>query len=488
MDEHDLIQEYIVDLVEILGISYDDYTMLESLGYDYRGLKALHDINGFTVQELIGKVQQGIDNEVYSGRTFRHDLMAEWMEKHLSVVKIYDAAMSVKKAALAVYYGGKYHNDTFTIEQFIHLLKPDLIASQRKEVLAALRLSRTIKCERKSDPKLIPFRTQVYDIEMQTFSNHTPKNIFLNRLPYDFKPNAPAQPVIDNLLDKITDGDKEVRQLILEAFGSCFYTSNKFRGSFWLVGNGRNGKSTLLNLLQQMLGQENVSHLSAQAMQNQFRVGELESVLANIGDDIPKEYIKDDSIMKQAITGEALTSETKHDPVMHSFVPYAKFFFAMNSMPRIDDSTQGLYSRVKIIPLNHDFTNEDDVSMKDRDYTVAEIEYLIRLSIEAFTDVMCRGYFIDPQRAKDAMHDYKRLNNSEIAFMEDEHGGDVTRIIDKPRKGVYEAYKQWCSDNGITQPLKMETFTQRIDAEYGTTYKNMRANGSAPQKCFVMKK
>ena len=112
--------------------------------------------------------------------------------------------------------------------------------------------------------------------------------VFLNRFPYDYKPNAPICESITGTISRIAGGDQEVIDLLYEAIGNCFYMLNSFRGAVMLYGpNGSNGKSTLLNMITRLLGRENASFLSLQDTAERFRLIEVYGKAANIGDDIP---------------------------------------------------------------------------------------------------------------------------------------------------------------------------------------------------------
>lgn len=56
-------------------------------------------------------------------------------------------------------------------------------------------------------------------------------------------------------MNAIANGDSEVIKLLLESFGNCFHLLNSYRGAVALYGpSGSNGKSTLLNMLRQLVG------------------------------------------------------------------------------------------------------------------------------------------------------------------------------------------------------------------------------------------
>ncbi len=75
--------------------------------------------------------------------------------------------------------------------------------------------------------------------------------------------------------------------------------------------NGNGGKSTLLNILAQLVGQENASFLSLQDTATRFRLVEIYGKAVNIGDDIPGTYLPDGDVFKRLVTGDPITAEKK---------------------------------------------------------------------------------------------------------------------------------------------------------------------------------
>lgn len=134
--------------------------------------------------------------------------------------------------------------------------------------------------------------------------------------------------------------------------GYCLYRGMPFQKVFILVGNGANGKSTLLNMITKLLGEENVSHVDLKEIAgNRFGKAELYGKLANIADDCSASYLDDTSVMKR-ITGESYTSIEFKNQNSFSAKINTKMILSYNTIPRMNDTTDGLTHRLVIIPLN----------------------------------------------------------------------------------------------------------------------------------------
>lgn len=367
-----------------------------------------------------------------------------------------------------------YSNGIYTpklIDQTMIAEVPEIKEAQRKEVKAYLRNSPNTPVRKVTRPELIPLRSQVYDIANDCFLDYSPELVFLNRFPWDYDPKAPATEAVDNLLTTITDRgdgkpDVEVYTLLLQAIGSVLFRQNRYRASFMLYGpSGNNGKSTLLNMITQFAGEENVSYLSLQDTCDRFRGAMIYGKAANIGDDIPGKLIDDSSVYKKLVTGEVVIGEQKHmDPI--AYRSYAKFFFAANTLPPVSDKSRAFFSRLMVIPLKHDFTKDGDVDLKDREWTEADMTYLMRLAIDyGLKSVIKSGHFIVPDAVKRITNEYETENNPVLGFVEERSDA----IDGNFRDTVYHEFTIWCKDNGIQHVMKRDTFVHEMKARAGYT-------------------
>ena len=80
----------------------------------------------------------------------------------------------------------------------------------------------------------------------------------------------------------------------------CFYRRNELRKAVLLKGGKRNGKSTFLDMMRNIVGDDNISTLDLKDLADRFRGAQVYGKLVNIGDDIDNNYIKDTATFKKA--------------------------------------------------------------------------------------------------------------------------------------------------------------------------------------------
>ena len=183
-----------------------------------------------------------------------------------------------------IYQDGIYTPSWEAIERAMITLIPALKDAQRKETLKQLNL---ICDSKKPDPpELIAFSNGLFNIRDDSFADFTPEIVITNKIPWPYNPAAYSE-LLDHTLDKIACGKREIRELLEEMIGSCFYRSNTIggSGSFILTGEGANGKSTLLDALKYLMGDQNIASLDLKELGDRFKTAELFGKLVNIGDD-----------------------------------------------------------------------------------------------------------------------------------------------------------------------------------------------------------
>lgn len=407
---------------------------------------------------------------------FLHNILGDYLMETYGCCKI--------NGAVHIYDNGIYRPGEDALHGAMVDLLPSLSNAKRRETFQYIKVCRRTPAKELSPPNLIPFRHRVYDLKTGEFLDYSKNLVFLNRFPWDYDPEAPECPAVTDTLNAIANGDSEVVKLLLESFGNCFHLLNSYRGAVALYGpSGSNGKSTLLNMLRQLVGAENASFLSLQDTAERFRLMEVYGKAVNIGDDISGVYLPDSSLFKKLVTGETVLGEKKgQDPV--SFRSYAKFFFALNELPPVSDKSSAFFSRLLLIPMTADFSSVGtrDPGLKDKVWSPEEMAYLTRLAMEGLERLRAQGDFTRPLCVQQAMAEYEVECNPVLGFLL-----EYEAPSNMPTSVVYENFRNWCEGNGHRNIPTHSRFSREVCRQCGLVVKGRRteySNGSL-MKCFV---
>ena len=306
----------------------------------------------------------------------------------------------------------------------------------------------------------ILFKNCIYDVLNKCTLPITPDYIFLNRINHNYNPQAPAVDIVDivdTVFNNLSCGDEEVKELLKEIIGYTFYRRNKLRKFFVLVGDGFNGKSTYLDMIENLLSRSNVARVDLQELINdKFAPQLLTDKLVDLGDDIDKEFVANTGRFKKLVTGETIIAQKKGQD-QYPMTYYGKFIFSCNEIPRINDKTYGMKSRMVIVPLKADFSKQEKIPFID-EYLQEEqaMEYILKLAMDALLNVLDRGGFTIPQIVTAATEEYHKDNDSVLQWLE-EYG----EIDQKSIKETYLSYCVFCGEANI-KPEGRTTFCRRF--------------------------
>ena len=413
----------------------------------------------------------------FKGNTFLFDKFATYIKNNNHIIRI--------NGRLHIYKDGVYVSADSEIESMMIQHISNLNKTKRKEVLAYLELLiRENKKEASSN--LIAFRNGIYNIVDDSFVPFSPEIIVTNLIPWDYNPAAENE-LVDATLDKMACYDEQIRALLEECVGYCFYRRNELGKAFIFTGEGANGKSTFIDMIKTMLGDENIASLDLKELGDRFKTAELYGKLANVGDDIGDEFIANVSVFKKLVTGERVSVERKgQDPF--EFNNYSKFLFSANNIPRMRDKTGAVQRRLTIIPFEAKFSKEDADYRPFIKYDLREqsaVERLILLGIEGLKRVIANNAFTKAEKIDNALKEYEEENNSIISFV-NEFG--VENIENEPTKNVYAAYSEFCFVNGLKEAYSNISFSKQIQKRYGFDIVSTRLKSENNMVCRVFKK
>lgn len=370
---------------------------------------------------------------------------------------------------LYVYEDGYYQQDERIIERKMIELYPAIKQNQRSEVLAYIRIKTHINsADIKVSPYIINLKNTRLDIRTGKCLEFTPDAVEFDRIPVTYDPSAYCAD-LDKMLNRVFLGDREVINLFEEMIGYCLIKSARYQKAFILVGSGSNGKSTVLDLLEEFLGPRNYSSLPLEKVTDRFNMAELENRLANIGDDIDNVTIRDSGTLKKMISGESITVERKGERPF-KLSPYATHIYSANAIPRSFDKSDGFYRRWLLVPFNAKFTAEDpdyDPLIFDKITTDAALSYLLNIGLRGASRLIKRGRFTEPQSVKEALEHYKTDNSTTLSWIEDK-GLDADYFLDNSTDKVYADFTDWCKLSGIKagNVTGKKTFNREIIYKY----------------------
>ena len=204
------------------------------------------------------------------------------------------------------------------------------------------------------DTRYINCLNGLVDLETGKLIPHTPEVFSVNQVHFNFIPDLPPNPLVDNYLFELMCGNEARILALLQLIGYCCSTSVEMQQSVIWYGKGSNGKSKLAQILISLVGEENTSHVELQTFEKQFGTSEINQKLLNIVPELPAQKIKDVGTFKGIVTGDSIKADVKYGARV-GIIPYAKHIFSTNSLPQVKDTTDGFYRRLNILLFENKF-------------------------------------------------------------------------------------------------------------------------------------
>lgn len=238
------------------------------------------------------------------------------------------------------------------------------------------------------DPYIIGFKNGVYDMRTDVFCSYKPEHYLTMKIPHDFNPAANNK-ITERYLDDLL-GERKL--FFYEWIGYSLFKDYPFQCFLVLHGNGRNGKSLLLEWYKHVIGLKNVSHVSLRELQeSKFAQSSLIGKMANVFADIGDDYFKFSDIIKTLTGNDSITVDRKNQAYV-TFKNYAKLSFSANKLPKFKDRSEGLSRRIILLPMFKQ-VKKTKVNILERLLAPEEVEGTIVKAIAAFKGVLERKEF-----------------------------------------------------------------------------------------------
>lgn len=297
------------------------------------------------------------------------------------------------------------------------------------------------------------------------------------QLPFEYNPKAKA-PLFEAYIKRVLP-DEERQRVLAEFLGFVFIKHGnhalKEEKALILYGTGANGKSVFFEIVNALLGSENVSSYSLQSLTNDngyFRA-KLANKLVNYASEINGKL--ETSIFKQLVSGEPVEARLPYgQPFMLKH--YAKLIFNVNELPKDVEHTNAYFRRFLIIPFDVTIPEQEQDKMLHTKIIENELSGVFNWVLEGLSRLLEIKGFSNCIAAQQAIEQYKIESNSIQLFLdENEYKNSSTqyRLI----KELYPEYRTYCSEDGMT-PFKKVNFSKQlqslgvqIDRESGTGQK-----------------
>lgn len=325
--------------------------------------------------------------------------------------------------------------------------------------------------------RVMSFSNGLLDLKTRELSPHTPAYFNLSAVPYAYDPQAPAPVEWEKFLVSLWPAERESVDLLQEWFGYVVSGRIDLHKALLLLGPKRSGKSTIMRVLESVIGHANYVGISMGSLATNFGMQEMiGKTVANIGDARiqPKDRV---TIMEKILTmtgGDAVQVDRKYAKPWNGTMS-ARLTIVSNRVPDFPDESGALSARFLTLTTSISFLGREDRGIEDR--TGRELSGILLWALDGMDRLYANGgRFSVPPSAREAEETYARQAAPVTSFLSDWTVADADGHAVKGE--LYEAYKTWCQAEGIDHPLTMPKFAAALfETGQGIRSSKPRING-----------
>lgn len=293
------------------------------------------------------------------------------------------------------------------------------------------------------DTQAVDFTTDVSIEDCVFASPYTP----------DLDPSS-SQFVLD-----IAKGDETLYDTIFQTIAPIFLR-HKPAGVIWWKGGGRNGKTTLAQVLYDLFPGF-ISNITIKSIEDERDAPALNGNLANIVKESSDSYIQDSKAYKSIGTHESFPVHKFHSQASVMIDGNLHHIFSANNIPTFADKSDGARRRTLIIPFEAKF--DDDPTFIERTFTPEFYAQHLGLFVQFAKRLKEQAYHYQfNDHTSQVKANYDIGTNSAATYLDELQTQCVFGF--NTYGDLYRDYQNWCIDNGFTEMGRQQL--RRATEEY----------------------
>jgi putative DNA primase/helicase len=286
------------------------------------------------------------------------------------------------------------------------------------------------------------------NLETAELREHSPGNLLthLAGVAFDAKASAPTW---KKFVADVTNGDNELATFLQRSLGLAL-SGDVTEQVLWLHwGGGRNGKSTLLNVMTELLGTyAGPAPLEMLLVKNRGK--EVETQFAALAGKRLVTTVEADSgvrfseaTVKLLTGGDTMLARRLYEDAW-PLKPTWKLHVAANHKPLVRGTDEGIWRRLMLTPWLRRFEGQaDDKRLKEK--LLAELPGILNWCLAGFVQWRAGG-LVPPASVLAATQEYRVENDVLGTWLEEcclKEANTVAEVA-----ALYRSYKSWCEERG----------------------------------------
>lgn len=465
-------------------------TSIQRLGFDCKDCKHFRKVvspiqvkgAGFVATKDTGFRVPSANSPMHKWKIAYEDLILEFKKEFTYFTDVESQRIFVWKEKF-----WQHVLDQEILHWCVHKVFPLSRRSERMEFLNYVKdqVQRDEDSQRATTNRKINLQNGVYDADSKKLLPHSPDFGFKYILPYSYDPKA-TSPRFDRFLKEVLPGDEGNQQAILEYIGYGLFNDDCWiQQALFLDGDGANGKSTLLRVIDSLASHDNVLNINLSAvMEKDTKRAMLENKLFCLSEETKASAIVESEMFKSLVDGGIVDAKVIFIKDF-TFNNRAKFIMSFNSFTSSRDKTHALYRRIRKIPFSQRFTIDKTLDP----LLQTELSGIFNKVLEAYERLHTQKQLTQSIHSDRALEDYMNKNDSVLEYLHEHYEvvhDEATYVV---QTDIYKDYCLWYEDTGYARNFRPDSrsFKHALQRFMGNRYYEMRPfskAGTSRPRCF----
>lgn len=289
-------------------------------------------------------------------------------------------------------------------------------------------------------------------LDWKTGETYYPNSSFFTRNAREFAydPHAGAPEKWLRFLRQVFAGPQceETIGLIQRMFGYLVSGDNRLQKIFMVLGPTRSGKSTMLQVIGDLIGKQSTASSTFSKIAKEFGQQAVigSSVLmfpdAHMGAKTDREGVVE--ILKQMSGGDLMDIPRKFLPNWRGRLD-ARIVISANGLPDLADVSTALATRIVAVETTVSYKDREDHELYERDI-LPELPAIMNWALEGRAALDKDGRFVLTEGAKEMRDAMAVATNPVASYIEEHLSFGPEKTVSKAQ--LYQHYREWCMRNG----------------------------------------
>lgn len=286
------------------------------------------------------------------------------------------------------------------------------------------------------------------DLRTGQLGPHRRDDLATKLAPIAYDPSA-AAPVWTQFLERILP-DPDVREFVQRFLGYCLTGSVAEQKIMFAFGAGANGKSTMFNAIERIMGDYSSQAAPDLVMRRRddphpTGLADLHGSRLVLVSETAQGRSLDESLVKRLTGGERVKARRMHRDFFE-FDPTHKFVLSTNHRPQIEGTDHGIWRRLRLVPFDVTIPDhEQDRHLDDK--LASEAPGILRWAVDGANRWQGEG-LTEPAAVLAATADYRGDMDTIGEFISDHC--ILAATLNARASDLFDTYTKWAHDSGET--------------------------------------